>query len=122
MLHGWKTVVDHFKANVFSFTVAVEPQDEIVDTLGFVMQVLRQSHFGIGFVLADLATEELDGIQIPGIVLGRKVDIVHVSCHRRKLEMRIGLVTKRSCPLMNWCCTFVCLILKSKSIQQVPWP
>ena len=57
--HPFFSVVNHLKADVFPFSVAIEPKNEVVTAFGFTLEVFAYSGFRVGLVFDSWSVKEV---------------------------------------------------------------
>jgi hypothetical protein len=74
-----------FEANVFTFSVAIEPKDQVVAAFGFTLEVFAYSSFGVGLVFDSWGVEEICWVGLAPVLISRgkvnAVDMAYDGCH-----------------------------------------
>ena len=79
----------HFKTDIFPFSIAIQPQDQLIAAGRFRLQMLSHVHFWISFVLHRSSGKQLGRIGlVPVVELGLEVDREHVTTNRSNFKCR----------------------------------
>ena len=68
--HIANSVVHDLKANVFSLSIAVEPQDKSSATPGYPLEVSANPSLGIGLLLSERCGEEISWVDSFPVLIG----------------------------------------------------